>query len=271
LRNLAVIPFLFACLASSLSQVVFPSPKAAVPPKRDATAIAVISGLSSSNGWHKANLPADVVITGTVIRYMGDTTPSADFTIKLRGADQYRYEEGGFVATTNGAAGVISRPDGKKVRISAQSAVSMRGMIFPALTSLADWDDPNVEVASLGAKHIKDQDSVGVHVERHFADDDSNGKLKQLAAPLDIWLSSSDGSVVRIDYARVGDRNHYVRLKESVYYSDFRNVRGISVPFKQDIYIDGEHIKTMQFNSVTFNNGLSDIDFDIKADQGGAK
>jgi hypothetical protein len=129
----------------------------------------------------------------------------------------------------------------------------------------------DVELVPLGTKTINGDECVGVRVQRKYADTDTVGKIKALVAPVELWISKASGTLTRADYLRVAADNHYAALKEAAYFYDYRVVNGVAVAFRQEIFLDDNHIKTLQFTSVTFNAGASATDFDVKAILGGAR
>jgi hypothetical protein len=238
-----------------------------------ASARSILARMTAATGWTKAAVPPDAVITGTITRYFSDSSPSAGFTIKIRGAEQYRYAEDGSpaVLVTNGPAGALIDGDGKATRIPAHSALSSRGLVLPMASVLSDWDAADVDVTLVGPSSINGEACVGIQVARRHSDGDPMAHVRRLIAPIVVWISTTRGVALRADYRRSAIDNHNVTIPETVLFSDYRNVNGIAVPFQEDILLGQQHIQRLQFSSVRFNTGLTDADFNVAAVAGGAR
>lgn len=244
-----------------------------VPVPKDASAVAVLARMSAVTGWVRAAVPSDAVITGTVIRHFSDGDASAAFTVKIRGDQQYRYSEDGtpVALVASGAAGVVVGRDSKAVRMPAHSALGSRGFVLPMASVLSDWNAPDVEVTSVGQSTVNGEACVGIQIARRHPESDPFVRVRRLLAPVVVWVSSTRGLPVRVDYVRVAIDNHNATIPESVLFSDYRVVNGMAVPFQQDILLGEQRIQTLQLSSVQLNRGLTDGDFNVAAIVGGAR
>ena len=242
--------------------------------QHDPQAVLVLTQMARATGWTRQAGITDAVLSGTLTRHFPDGDQTASFTMKLRGNDQYDYLEDGIVRfIANGAVGAVVDREGKVRRIPPQSALSGRALILPLSATLLDWSDDDVDVVLVGDSSINSEACVGVQLERKHPDNkhDSLAATRRSAAPLTLWISSGRGLVLRADYNRVAADNHTATLQETATFSDYRNVRGLPMPFREDISIGGQPIYTYQFSNVEFNRGLTDADFNVAQVAGGAQ
>jgi hypothetical protein len=226
-----------------------------------------------ATGWGRQAALQDVVLSGTIMRHFPDaSTSSAPLTIKLRGDAQYDYLENGSVhLVVNGTAGALVDQDGKAHRIPAQSALTVGTLILPMSSSVLDWDAPDVAITFVGESSIDGEPCIGVEIARKRADKDPFAATRKNADSLTLWISTARSLPLRADYYRLAADNHTAKLRETVLFSDYRNLHGIALPFHQDISISGQLTYTYQFSDVQFNRGLADSDFDLARAAGGAQ
>jgi len=229
--------------------------------------------MAGATGWSKATVPADAVITGTITPYFGDSSPSTAFTLKIRGAEQYRYSEDGSpaVLVTNGPAGALIAGDGKARRIPAHAALNSRVLVLPMASVLSDWNAADVDITLVGPSTVDGESCIEIQMARRHSESDPLVKIRRAIAPITVWVSTTRGVVLRVDHYRAAMDNHSVTIPETVLFSDYRNVNGIAVPFQEDILLGQQHIQRLQFSSVRFNAGLTDADFNVAAVAGGAR
>ena len=242
--------------------------------RKDARASAALDQMVKATGWTRQAGIRDAVLSGTLTRHFSDGDQTAAFTMKARGNDQYDYVEGGIVRfLANGAAGAVVDREGKVRRIPPQSALSGKVLILPLSAPLLDWSADDVDVVLIGDSSINSEACVGVQLERKDPDDkkDALAATRRSAAPLTLWISRDRGIVLRADYNLVAADNHTATLRQTATFSDYRSVRGIPMPFRQDISIGGQPIYTYQFSNVEFNRGLTDADFNVAQVLGGAQ
>jgi hypothetical protein len=240
---------------------------------KDARGVSILSQMFQATGWGRQAGLKDAVLSGTLTRHFPDGDQTASFTMKLRGDDQYKYvEDGRTRLVAHGAAGAVIDPDGKSHKIPAQSALTARTLILPMTGALMDWNAAEVDVALIGDSSINSEDCVGVQLTPRYHDDaDRFAATRKKAAPLTLWISSERGLVVRADYNRLAADNHTAALPETAFFSDYRNVHGVPIPFREDISLGKQQMYTYQFSEVEFNQGLADSDFNIAAILGGAQ
>jgi hypothetical protein len=249
---------------SSASTATQPVPQP-LPSEKSAEVVSRVQALFAATGWSRATSPADLVLSGTLTRHFPDGDVSSPFQMKLRGESQFDFVEGGTHVVVNGAAGSVQDGSGKKRRMPAQSALSGGTWVLAASSLLLDWNLPTVDVQVTGRKSIAGEDCVGLAFTRkpQPAAGDAFAGLRRRDMPLTIWVSATSGLPLQADYSRIAADNHTAKLHESAQFSDYRNVNGVLLPFRQEILIEGQRTYTYDFTSVQVNQGLTDADFAV--------
>ncbi|MGH7771440.1 MAG: hypothetical protein ACREQA_04315 [Candidatus Binatia bacterium] len=222
---------------------------------KDSDAVLILSQAAAATGWSKATVPADVVATGAVTRFRGDTKDTLAVTLKAKGFDKSRTElQGGTTTIVNAGAGAATSFEGTKW-INPHSARSMQAVSFPFLTEFVAFADADVTARYLGVETVHGESAHKVEL----------AKTSAGAAPFVIWVSSTTGLPIQIQYVRVANDNPSARLPHTRYLGDYRVVNGLAVPFYQEDSVNGQVLYTLQLERVQFNVGLSDSEFSLPA------
>jgi hypothetical protein len=67
--------------------------------------------------------------------------------------------------------------------------------------------------------------------------------------------------VVKVSYLLLSDTDWRRGRPLEVYYSDYRDVGGVAIPFQQKRVFSGTPVAELHLTSVQFNVGLSDSEF----------
>jgi hypothetical protein len=260
-------------LSSSLAIAQALNSGSVKPASKDAKGMNVLAQAIHATGWRREASLHDAVLTGTITRHFPDASASTTpFVMKLRGDAQYDYVESGSAhVVIKGTAGAIVGADGVARRMPAQSALSGQVLILPMSGTLLDWNAADIDVTMVGQTSINGEDCVGVQLERKHPDSDPLAATHRNAAPLTLWVSLARSLPIRADYNRLAVDNHTAKLQETAVFSDYRNVSGVVLPFRQEISFAGQLTYTYQFSDARFNTGLTDADFNVAAVAGGAQ
>jgi hypothetical protein len=232
-----------------------------------------IQALFAATGWSKAAQPADAVISGTLTRHFPDGDRSSSMTIRLRGESQYDYVEGDTHVVVSGVTGAVRDSGGKTRRMPAQTALNGGLLLLPMSSLLFDWNSPGVQLQLIGEAQVGGETCAGIQLVRapQSSSKDVLAGSRKGDTPLTVWVSLSRGLPLRADYYRVAADNHTAKIRETALFSDYRVVRGMLLPFRQDVLIEGYLTYTYDFTSVQLNQGLTDSDFNVAAVAGGAQ
>ena len=243
------------------------------PVQKDAVALAILGQMAAATGWNSTNLPRDLVASGTTTVSAGGDSQVFSVTYKLRGASQsiseLAGESGSSRTISDGKNSATVLPDGKVSRLPSYFARSMRQMAFPFMTQISHSGASDISVASVGTREISGSLCRGVTVAHRLDRDDPLARVEDLASPMTIWVSSTTGLPMQIDYALTGANNFKAVLHLSRTFSDYRMVNGLAVPFHQEEISQGQRNIALDLSSVQFNSGLVDSDFNVPTAQGG--
>jgi hypothetical protein len=270
--RLRVAIFFLLCLSVYRAAVFAQQPPNQLPKS-------ILRTLFQSLGWVQpvGSAPLSVLATGALTYYDPDGAASSTVgvTIKCSGSSQYRIdvsEAGGTQSTiVNGLSAVHIAADGKIQKLPASTAVSMQSPMFPFLDDALNPDNPDSLVEDSGLQDAP----VGIAQRLHVtipASTEFKAGLKSRAYEKTVWFSS-DGTPARIDFFRVGADNHYARVPFSLLLSDYRQVAGIAVAFRQEEQLDGKTITVLTLQSVRIgaSSGVSPSDFQSPVVAGGTR
>jgi outer membrane lipoprotein-sorting protein len=237
---------------------------------KDTNAYAVLAQMAAATGWSRASNPSDVLATGTMTRYRGEQQDTAGITLKARGPRKLRIElqepSSSRTSIVNGNGGILSTPEGTR-RIPSHVAASEQPLVFPFLTDLAAANDDGISLSYLGIEDVRGEAAHRIEIIREPAADYPAREDRRKAIALTVWVSVARGVPVQIQYNLFAFDNPTSTFPATRYLSDYRRVGGLLVPFRQEESIDGEMRYVFQLSRVSFNVGLSDLDFDLSVGQ----
>ena len=231
-------------------------------------------------------LLADVKINGTITRHLASNDVASHFTAKLKATGGYKFSECAYgtngdcsdtgsyvVVIANGNAGAIRARDGSKIRLPSQVAQTLRGVLVPVMSRVANWWDPATTITVAGSGTIGTDAAIGLQLKTTAA---LPGTVPQ--PPTNVWISAATNQILQVDYGRWAADNKSTGVNTTVLFSDFRQVddgRGnhLKIPFRQDESVQGLSTLTIQFDTdgVAVNRGLSDAEFSICTILGGCQ
>ncbi len=255
-----------------LAALLFSTPAFTQSPRapKDDAAMTVLSQMAAVTGWTRANAPIDVMATGTITRHRGEQQDTFPIALKVKGGRKSRTEiqDGSFLLTSivNGNRAAALTPEGTR-HIPSHVAAARRPMEFPFLTDLsAPWDD-DVSLSYQGTEEVRGESTHRIEIVREPPADYPLRKYKRRTVGLTVWISTVSGLPVQIQYNHVAFNNPHAFLPATRYFSDYRVVGGLAVPFYQEESVRGQRLRTLQLVDVQFNLGLSDFEFEVPDEQ----
>jgi outer membrane lipoprotein-sorting protein len=233
-----------------------------------AKAIAAMGGTQSLSAYQ------DSQATGTITLHRGTDTNSYPVTIKCKGTRQTRFElqrsNGTTVRIINQGRGQIHRPDGSIVNLLAKNTFNERVNHIPLLSLLAESEKDNVVLSYQGTALVDGHmtDSLALTL----VPDPKHADLRSLAvSSKSFFVDQSTGLVLKIQYTNYSENYPDDGVQQEVFYTDYRRVNGILVPFHQVTYNDGNLESDLVLDSVSFNGGASDSDFTLSTGDASAQ
>ena len=80
------------------------------------------------------------------------------------------------------------------------------------------------------------------------------------------YVDQTSGLVSKLEYTNYAENDSDAQQKVEIVFSDYRNINGAWVPFRQTSYTDGKLESELVLSSVSFNVGVPDSEFDLPAE-----
>ena len=163
--------------------------------------------------------------------------------------------------TVNMGIGVRQRADGTIQNLELQNTLAQTVEHIP-LVSLGKYSDTNMSIEYLGSATLdgKAVDIVGFHplVVSAISKTDWDQKIRQTKYYVDTGISV----VTKIAYPQFGENHSESVTQVEVLFTNYKDMSGILVPLTQTTYFDGKLESILQLDSVAFNVGLPDAEFE---------
>lgn len=266
------LAFFFLLLVFPLSAQQSASTSTSGPIQRDAQAITLVQQTLAAMGGARALLHQDSVATGQAQIFKPDGTSTVfPITKKSKGTTMVRTElqrpEGTQVRTINNGAATLQMANGKVRTLITNNSVAERVEHIPALSILSDWANTSMEILYVGPDSVNGQpvDVISVsYIPSHAQDPNF---WREMTRTL-FYVDQSTKLVTKIQYPNFAENNTNLSDKVEILFSKYQMVSGVSVPFQQSTYSDGQLLSTITFTSVAFNVGLPASDFSLPVGKG---
>jgi hypothetical protein len=235
--------------------------------KQDPQAVAVAQAAFTAMGGAQAVAAyQDSVASGTVTIYAGGTPVSYPITMKSKGLRETRVElqlpKGTNVRIVNQGQGAIQRPDGGVKTLDSNNTFYEHVNHVPLLSVLAEYAaSGNVNLVYNGVAQVQGQPEDVIEID--FVPDLSPGSgpiFASMSRTL-FFVNQSTRLVDKIQITPFSEGSGKSSFTEETYFSDYRSISGLLVPFSQTLFVDGNLNTDLTFTSVNFNVGLADSEF----------
>jgi hypothetical protein len=262
MKRISVAVLCLAVLASAQSP---PDPPNPAP--KDPQAVALAQRALAAMGAVSGLLASDSLATGTLTLY-GENIKGGNtvaMVLKTKGRKLVRVElqrdSGTTVRILNDGQGTIQRPDGTVRHLLMNNTFGERVSHIPALSLLAENDDAIVEVEQAGQATVSGQPADLVALSVVPTSDEKQAPYFRSQTRTTFWVDQMSSFVTKMQYVLAAENDSNVQSQIETIFSDYRNVKGLWVPFHQSTYADGNLESDLVLTSVEFNVGLSDSEF----------
>jgi hypothetical protein len=258
------LPLLLILLLSAAAQVSTnntSTTQANATPVKNPQALALLARMMAATGW--SGIIHDAVAQGTMTNSANPSAQGRRFTLTMRGRKDFRFDstDGSSSTILSSLSGVIVRGD--KVTPLPVHVATDRGFSLPMLSLLADSAANDVDLTMGDGQQVNGVACTEVRLARRV---ELSALSKVLSRISDATVCiSPDGLPLRVRHTRASLENQTATFEETIAYSDFRSVNGALVPFRQEVFFDGQPTTTIQFDSITFNSAPPDQLFRIPA------
>jgi len=210
----------------------------------------------------------DITLSGTARRIAGSDDESGTATYKaISGANRLDLSLSGGArseivnSTAAPPAGSWSGPDGNSHPMSLHNLTN-QASISPAFTLAALTSLQSFIVTFVGQETKNGRSAYHLSASQQFpllAGNDAT--LMQHLTQLDIFLDTSTLLPVGLYFSTHPDNNAGLDIPVELLFSDYRAVNGTQIPFRVQKFLNNSLLLDLQFQSATFNSGLSAATF----------
>lgn len=234
-------------------------------PERDPSAIMFLSqAVSAAGGRDNLGSIQDFTATGQITHYWHNKPEVGQLTVKAKGARQFRLDsnvsEGTWSLIVNGGVGEVVTPGGRLTQLPRQNTLNSGSLTLPILELNAALQDETTTVIDKGLIQLGNGQAHQIHVQKN-PKGDPTGIFSRLSQR-DYFFVPSSLALVRVQDFKHPDNDAVDgALTHVLDFGSFRAVNGVLVPFSVSEKIAGQQTFQIQLNSIEFNTGLSDSDF----------
>jgi hypothetical protein len=200
---------------------------------------------------------------GTLTIYAKEPSTSP-IVLRTKGRNAVRVElsrpDGTNAFVQREGRGATSLANGKTIDMQPRNALTQRMLHIPIYSLLAEHTDPSIGIEYVGEAQVEGSPAAVVAIALR-------PKEYPQAGPSDIrtlfFINRGTGFVSKIEYTAHAENNPSYTQRIERFYSDYRLVDGIWVPFRQRTYTDGKLKSELALSSLVFNVGLAENLFDL--------
>jgi hypothetical protein len=229
-------------------------------PTRDAQALAIIAkSIAAMSGL--APVVQDTLAQGNATFVNGT---QATIKFESKGATKSRHElafPNQLVEyVMNGGEG-YSVKDGKKTNLPLWVTQYHYPEHIPAISQMADFASANMAVSYVGLESVQGASAHHIRFILTPVGDGTPANIAALISEFHVFVDAQTYLVTKTEnYIFSPDAIENRSLVE-MYYSDYRSVNGLMVPYRISRYISGGKTCDIVFSSVEMNVGIPDSDF----------
>ncbi len=248
---------------------VFSVPGVSQAQTSDAQAVAILqqSLIAAAGTRGLANIQ-DFTASGTITYFWAGQQVQGTATVRGRGSDQFRLDASVPQGTRSHAVshglGALKEVSGKISQIPYHNTVNVGILSFPYPTIAAALNDPLTLVSYVGLVTIVGRQANQIRLQRRFPTvTDPKGMLSKLTVT-DYFVDAQTSLIVKST-----DMTHPVETAGRSYRRDielqnYTNIGGVNVPTLVREKITGQTIWELRLSNVSFNTGLTDLDFALQ-------
>lgn len=220
-------------------------------------ALAAMGGTQAITGYQ------DSLASGTVTIYSGSSSASYPITLKSKGLRETRVElqkaAGTNIRIVNQGQGAIIRPDGSVLTLYSNNTFYEHVEHIPLLSVLGVYGGGSVNLLYKGVAQVQAQSEDVIEID--FIPNLYDGAIYASMSKTSFFVNHTTRLIDKVQRSTFyeGDQNDTVN--EETYFSDYRSVNGMLVPFHQTVFNNGQMDTDLTLNAVTLNVGLPDSDF----------
>ncbi|MGI9102250.1 MAG: hypothetical protein ACR2IF_07370 [Terriglobales bacterium] len=202
----------------------------------------------------------DTVATGNIAYWDGR---SGTITIKTKKDSRFRFDTtiDGKVTTS-----IVNAGKGRTVQGGTRRQLPMhvtqylRAEHVPAFSRIADYQQPHTKATYVGLESVSGRPAHHLLISA-TPSDNTPADIEDVIAEFHVFIDSSTLLVVKTITNDFSPEIIENRTKVETYYSDFRPVAGMQVPYRIERYIRDRIFSITTLTNVAANTGVPDSDF----------
>src|SRR5207249_3950485 len=200
---------------------------------KDAQAVAEVQTALTAMGA-SAVVIQDSVSSGTLTTTLNEGSVSMPVVLKSKGTQMSRVElqkpTGTGIRIVNHGVGVIEQPDGTVRSLLMNNTLVERANHIPALSLLADFQDPAVSVENFGSAVVSNQQTEVVALRPLIVPIISQADWDKSLSRTTFYIDPISGTVVKVAFTNFAENDSNFGQQVEVYLSNYKAVDGVLVP-----------------------------------------
>jgi len=256
---------LLALVLLCISFTAAPAQQAASPPARDPQAITLVQNAIAAMGGSGAGQIQDTLTQATTTWLQNPAAPATTTTIKTKGPDKLRVDNG-----SGSALNSVIHNQGRNLRFAgaawkqgpSANSFHKRPEHLPVVLLAYELARPDLTADYIGLETIGTQTAHHIRLARVSTMGNDLDAQQTKNSRLDVFIDPQSFLVLKISYLQFSETDWRLGLPMEIYYSDYRSVAGMLIPFNQRAVFNGNPMFNLSLSSVAFNQGLPDSDFE---------
>src|SRR5215469_7198996 len=234
---------------------------------KDQRALRILSAsLAAMNGGQAAFPHQDSVALGT-ISFSNESVGNVPVAFKYLGSDMVRIEvslpAGTRLMIQNGNQGFLQAPDGQVRTLQSYNLLAQRISHVPQSSFVSHYNTNSMEVLYFGQSVVQNRPADVISLcFKHLANFSPVMACKFTKTLVSVDIATA--LITKIEFSNFAENNSDASQCIEIFFSDYRNVGGVMIPFQRATYIDGQPDSATIFTSVVFDVGLQASDFAVK-------
>jgi hypothetical protein len=216
---------------------------------------------------------SDVTISGTARRIAGSDDETGTATLKALATGESRVDlafPSGTRAevhanSASGPVGQWSGTDGAAHTVSQHNLFAGNSWFFSPFTLAGAISDTNSVISYIGHESFDGNPVEHISVSQQFPGlpASESTKLLQHLSQMDIYLDAKTLLPAALTFNIHPDDNALLDIPVIIRYSNYQSVNGTQVAFHVQKFVNNTLVLDLQFQSASFNTGLSAISFSL--------
>ena len=235
-------------------------------PVRDPQAVSILTqSLNAAGGADALAAMRDFTASGKITYFWTEKGETGTVTVKSRGMKQFRLDatlsDGVLTAVVNNGTSRIKETDGTTRQLINQHADNIGALYLPFAEIAAALTDPSIAITDLGTATENGQTTHGIRLQRTFSTLDDSQQTRAKMTQREIFIDSRTFMVVRTRDLATTRSNPVPSVVHDLIFSNYQQLNGVLFPYSISEALNHQQVVAMQFDTVKFNNGLGDGDF----------